>query len=275
MRPLKIAIGNYGLTKALKDGSVRSNRLELQHIQVDPIIMAMRRMARGLEFDVSEMAFTTYLCARAVNKPFTAIPVFLTRGFHHRALVYNVNSGIRGPKDLEGRKVGINRGYTVKTGLWVRGILQTEYGVDLSKITWCPTDVEHVQEYQAPPNVAQDYMGKNIGDLLLSGTLDAAVGDIHLDSQVVKPLIPDPQAAGAQYYRDKGIYPINHTVVVQDKLLEKEPWLAEELFRLFKAAKEPYLKSLGSNQDPSPQDRTAMALRGHRRRRPLSLWDQG
>src|ERR1700680_304441 len=191
VHPLTIAIGNYGLTKPLNDGSIRSTELNLEYIQVDPITAAMRRMVRGLEFDICEMAFTTYLCARAYAKPITAIPVFLTRNFHHWAVFYNVNSGIKGPKDLEGRTVGVNRGYTVTTGLWARGILHSEYGVDLNKITWAATDDEHVAEYQAPPNVDYANRGKPIVELLLSGKIDAAVGDIRTDSPEIRPLIPD------------------------------------------------------------------------------------
>src|ERR1700719_4652563 len=107
---LTIAIGNHGLTKPLKDGRVRLGHQNVEYIQVDPIVAAMRRMVRGLEFDICEMAFATYLCAKAYGKVITALPVFLTRGFHHAAIFYNVNSGIKGPKDLEGRTVGVNRG---------------------------------------------------------------------------------------------------------------------------------------------------------------------
>ena len=95
-------------------------------------------MCRGLEFDICEMAMTTYLCARALGKPFTAIPVFVTRNFHHWAIFTNAKSGISEPKDLEGRTVGVNRGYTVTTGLWARGMLQHEYGVDLDKMVPYP-----------------------------------------------------------------------------------------------------------------------------------------
>ena len=143
MQPLSIALGTYGLTKPLKTGQAPSGRLPLDYLPIEQIVPAMRKMCRALEYDICEMAFTTYVCARAYNKPFTAIPVFVTRNFHHWAIFYNVKSGIRTPKDLEGRKVGVNRGYTVTTGLWARGILQSEYGVDLNRITWVPTDDEH------------------------------------------------------------------------------------------------------------------------------------
>src|SRR6185295_5106174 len=128
---LKTALVRRGHTQPLMDGTIALRGVEFEVEDVPNIITAFRRMVRGLEFDVSEMAMTTYLCARAHGKPFTAIPVFPMRAFHHGAIVYNTTAGIRTPKDLEGRKVGINRGYTVTTGLWARSILQHEHGVDL------------------------------------------------------------------------------------------------------------------------------------------------
>jgi 4,5-dihydroxyphthalate decarboxylase len=259
--PLTIAIGNSGLTKPLKDGRVRVDDLKLEYIQVDPIIAAMRRMVRGLELDICEMAFTTYLCAKACGKPITAIPVFLTRNFHHWAIFYNVNSGITKPKDLEGRTVGVNRGYTVTTGLWARGILHAEYGVDLNKITWAPTDDEHVAEYKAPPNVDDSFRGKPIADLLLSGQIATAVGDVRVNSPQIQPLIPDARNAGYAYFRKTGVYPINHGLVVKDSLLKAEPRLAAELFNAFKAAKKMYLTHLDAAQNLSPADEAVIALK--------------
>ena len=169
MQALTTALGNYGLTKPLKDGAVAPQRHQPQYVEIKEIVPAMRRMCRGLEYDICEMAFTTYLCARAMGKPFTAIPVFVTRNFHHWAISINAKSGIKEPKDLEGRVVGVNRGYTVTTGLWARGILQSEYGVDLDKITFVPTDDEHVSEFVAPKNV--DYArfrGRSLAELLVN-----------------------------------------------------------------------------------------------------------
>jgi 4,5-dihydroxyphthalate decarboxylase len=261
VRPLTIAIGNYGLTKPLKDGSVSSPDLNLEYIQVDPIVAAMRRMVRGLEFDICEMAFTTHLCAKAYGKAITAIPVFLTRNFHHWAVFYNVKSGITKPKDLEGRTVAVNRGYTVTTGLWARGILQTEYGVDLNKITWAPTDDEHVAEYKAPSNVDYSYRGKPIADLLLSGQIAAAVGDVRVNSPDIKPLIPDARNAGFAYFRKTGVYPINHGLVIKDSVLKPHPELTQKLFSAFQAAKKNYLAHLDAGKNLSPEDESAIALK--------------
>lgn len=260
MEPLSVAIGNYGLTKPLKDGGVRPGDLNLKFIEVEPITAAMRRMVRGLDFDICEMAFATYLCAKALGKPVTALPVFLTRNFHHRAIFYNVKSGIKNPKDLEGRTVGVNRGYTVTTGVWARGILQKEYGVDLHSITWAPTDEEHVAEYKAPRNVDYSHRGKSAADLLLSGEFAAAVGDIRVDSPEIRPLISDAANAGYEYFRRTGIYPINHTVVLKDSMLKSQPGLARTLCDAFEAAKKVYLAHVEAAENLSPADGTAIAL---------------
>ncbi len=261
MPALTIAIGSYGITKALKDGRIRSDKIALDFIEVQPITRGMRRMVRDLEFDICEMAWTTYLCAKAYGKPLTAIPAYVTRNFHHWAIWHNATAGIKSPKDLEGRRVGVSRGYTVTTGLWIRGVLQDEYGVDLSKITWVPTDDEHVAEYQAPANV--DYAagrGKDCAALLASGELAAAVGDIKSDSPDVKQLIPDARQAGFAYYRKTGIYPMNHGIVVKDATLAAHPGLAAELFRLFKASKDAYLARLAAGGELTAADKTALEL---------------
>src|ERR1700722_12628248 len=125
-----------GATRALKDGSVQPDGCTLNFEEVPVLIQAFRRMVRTLDYDVTEMAFTTYLVAKAHGKPFTALPVFLVRGFHHGAILRSAAAPGRVPADLEGASVGVNRGYTVTTGVWARGILADQYGVDLSGGTW-------------------------------------------------------------------------------------------------------------------------------------------
>ena len=113
---LKTVTRTQGNNQALKDGTVKPRGFEFDFVEVDPLIAAFRRMVRGLEFDVCEMAITTYICARAHGKRMTAMPVFLVRAFHHGAILVNAKAGIETPKDLEGKRVGVNRGYTVTTG---------------------------------------------------------------------------------------------------------------------------------------------------------------
>ena len=243
MRKLKTALVMRGHTEALRDGAVRPRTFEFDFEDVPTIVRAFRRMVRSLDFDICELAMTTYLCSRAYGKPFTAIPVFPMRAFHHGAIVYNTNVGIRTPKDLEGKRVGVNRGYTVTTGLWVRSILQHEYGVDLSKVTWALSGDEHVAEYRPPANVISLEAGQTLEDLLTTGAIAAAIG-VHVQSPHVKPLIPNARDAGFEALRRQGLYPINHTVVVRNELLDANPDLAPDLFNAFAEAKRIYIRRL-------------------------------
>ena len=254
---LKTALVTYGHTQPLKDRTVVPRTFELDFEDVPVIIRAFRRMVRGLEFDVSEMAVTTYLCARAHGKRFTAVPVFPMRAFHHGAIVYNTTLGIESPRDLEGRRVGVNRGYTVTTGLWARSILQHEYGVDLTRVTWVLSGDEHVAEYQPPSNVVPIEPGRTLEEMLVAGEIAAAIG-VQVDSPDVQPLIPKAREVGLQRLRDGGLYPVNHTVVVKDDLLAAMPDLAADLFDAFVRAKQVYVKRLksGEIQAPTPADET-------------------
>lgn len=252
---LKTAIQSLGHTIALKDGSVKAHGFDFEFEEVPAIIQAFRRMVRGREFDISEMAITTYLCARSLGHRFTALPIFLVRAFHHGAILHNTTLGMRSPKDLEGRKVGVNRGYTVTTGVWVRGLLQHEHGVDLAKITWVLSGDEHVAEYRAPANVVAIEKGRKLEDMLASGEIAAAIG-VTLEHPDVKPLIPNASAAGYAALQASGYYPINHTLVVRDELLEAHPGLAREIFEVFAEAKRRYVHRLGNDQiaEPSATD---------------------
>ncbi|HEX9366303.1 MAG TPA: hypothetical protein VF921_06740 [Vicinamibacterales bacterium] len=262
---LKTALVTYGQTQPLKDGTVVPRTFAFDFEDVPVIIKAFRRMVRGLELDISEMAITTYLCARAHGKRFTAIPVFPMRAFHHGAVLYNTKSDIRRPKDLEGKRVGVNRGYTVTTGLWARSILQHEYGVDLTKITWLLSGDEHVAEYRPPSNVVSVEGGKTLEEMLLSGEIAAATG-VQSDSPDIRPLIPGAKDAGLERLREGGLYPINHTVVVKDDLLAAHPGLAADIFDAFVRAKRIYVDRLKAGiPAPTAQDQTfarVMAITG-------------
>jgi 4,5-dihydroxyphthalate decarboxylase len=248
---LKSVTRTQGNNRALKDGSLKPKTFQFDFVEVDPLIDAFRRMVRGLEFDICEMAITTYICAKAHGKRMTAVPVFIVRAFHHGAILVNTKSGITRPRDLEGKRVGVNRGYTVTTGVWARSILQDEYGVDLSKITWVLSGDEHVAEYKPPKNVVPIEKGKKMADMLASGELVAAIG-VEIDHPDVKPLIPNALDAGLNALKSRGHYPINHTVVVKDELLAAHPQLAADVFNAFAESKRRYMEKLKSGQIEKP-----------------------
>jgi 4,5-dihydroxyphthalate decarboxylase len=245
-----------GANAALKDGRVEVPGHELVFEEVPVLVHAFRRMVRELAYDVCEMAFTTYLCAREHGVRFTALPVFLVRGLHHGAIVQNRHVSIAGPGDLAGRRVGVGRGWTVTTGVWARGILADEYGVDLDEVTWVRGGDEHVAEYVPPANVTDVENGHDVGDLLASGALPAAV-NVKVDDPDVVPLLTDAEEAGFAALADRGLYPINHLVVVRDDVLERDPDLALRLFHAFARAKGIHVAQLreGALADPTATDR--------------------
>ena len=164
------------------------------------------------------------------------------------------------PKDLEGHRVGVSRGYSVTTGVWARAILQEEYGVDLSKVTWVLTGDEHVEAYQAPPNVESIAAGETIEEQLESGKLAAAI-NIKPDRSNFRGLIENPHAAGLAAYQDRGHYPINHLIVIRDAVLDAHPDLAVALFDTFTEAKNQYLQRLSRAMKESPDATDELHLR--------------
>jgi len=269
--PLKIAIATYGHTVPLKDGSVAIQGVKPDFVKVEPIIAAFRRMVRDVEFDVCELASTTYFIARAFGAPFKALPIFLLRRFHHGGIVCREDAGIKTPKDLEGKKVGV-RAHSVTTGVWTRGILANEYGLDVSKVTWVVDDEEHVTQLRLPPNVVHVPEGKSLVSMMASGEIQAGFtaragigregppkagweGSAKPAPEVYHDLIKDTARLEAEWFRRTGIYPIHGLLVVKDKLLAEHPWLARSLYSAFSEAKARYLARLRSGEADSAEDK--------------------
>ncbi|MGH9116011.1 MAG: ABC transporter substrate-binding protein [Acidimicrobiales bacterium] len=241
---LKTVTRTQGANSALKDGSVSPRHATLDFVEVPLLVQAFRRMVRQLEFDVCEMAATTYLCAKRFGIAFTAIPVFLVRGFHHGAVLTHPAARVDNPRDLEGRRVGVHRGYTVTTGVWARSILAREHGVDLDRVTWVLSGDEHVEQYRPPANVVPVDPGADLVDLLVAGELAAVVG-AGIDGPGLAPLLREPAEAALEAVRRRGFFPVNHLVVVRDDLLAAHASLGADLFEAFAEAKNRYLEDIG------------------------------
>ena len=229
---LKSAVANYPHVAALKSGAVRSDEIGFDWVPVEPITRAFRRQVRDMEYDLCEIALTTLAQARAYDKPITGVPAVVMRGFHHAALVCPKESPLRGPQDLVGKRVGV-RAFSQTTGVWLRGILLDEYGVDHRDITWVTEEDAHVREYVDPPNVVRIAPGQDLRAMLLAGEIDAGIALIGLDASKVRTVIPDAEAAASAWYRKTGAYPVNHVVCLRDALLEH----AGGVFDLFARAK--------------------------------------
>jgi 4,5-dihydroxyphthalate decarboxylase len=274
---LKIAIADYGHTAALKDGRVIIKGVNPDFVKVDPIIAAFRRMVRNVEFDVCELASTTYFIARAFGAPFKALPLFLMRRFHHKGIVCREDARIKTPKDLEGKKVGV-RAYSVTTGVWTRGILTNEYGLDTSKVTWVVDDEEHVTQLHLPPNVVHVPAGQSLVSMMASGEIQAGFtaragigregppkagweGSDKPVPQVYHDLIRDTARLEAEWFRRTGVYPLHGLLVVKDQLLVDHPWLAKSLYAAFTEAKVLYLERLRSGTaNSSSEDKRYLDL---------------
>jgi 4,5-dihydroxyphthalate decarboxylase len=242
---LTTALRTHGHTAALKTGEVPIQGVTLSYVEVEPQILAFRKMVREVAFDVCEIAPTTYIIAKAYGAPFTAIPIFFERRFHHAGLLVRDDAGIRHPKDLEGKKVGV-RAYSVTTGVWTRGILVNEFGLDSSQVTWVVDDEEHVTQFKLPPNVQHVPEGKSLASMMAAGEIqagfaaNAGIGregppkagwqaKERKETSSYRELFSDPDALGAEWFRRTGIYPMHSTLVIKDEILKANPWLPKAM----------------------------------------------
>jgi 4,5-dihydroxyphthalate decarboxylase len=270
---LKIAIAEHPHTSAIRDGSIPIEGVDAEFITVKPQIGAFRRMVRDVEFDVCELAPTTYIIARAYGAPFVALPIFVVRRFHHAGLLMRPDAGIKTPKDLEGKKVGV-RAYSVTTGVWTRQVLIDEFGLDSSKVTWVVDDEEHVTQLKLPPNVIHAPEGTSLADMMASGELAAGFGAAAGIGRTGNPtsgwkeveadypdLLPNAAELEAEYYARTGVYPMHGTIVVKDSVLAEHPWVAKSIYDAFDKAKQQWLARLDAGQSTDKGDKKYQALR--------------
>ena len=270
---LKIAIAEHPNTSAIRNGSIPIEGVDAEFVTVKPQIGAFRRMVRDVEFDVCELAPTTYIIARAYGAPFVALPIFVVRRFHHSGLLVRPDAGIKTPKDLEGKKVGV-RAYSVTTGVWTRQVLIDEFGLDSSKVTWVVDDEEHVTQLKLPSNVIHAPAGTSLADMMASGEL---VAGFHANAGIGRTgdptggwkeveadypdLFPNAVALEAESYRKTGVYPMHGTIVVKDSVLAEHPWVAKSIYDAFDKAKQEWLAKLDSGEAASKSDKKYLELR--------------
>jgi 4,5-dihydroxyphthalate decarboxylase len=235
LRPrLQIAIESYPWVAPLVHEQVRLPNIDLEFIKVEPITAAFRRMCRTLEFDVCEMAVSTYLVARRYNVPMMALPVFVNRMVPGNVVYDGRRNALdANPKALEGGRIGV-RAYTVTGGVWLRAMLVEAFGVDFSGVTWVLADEEHVREFTPTRPIELDYrVGANLSELLAAGQIVAIldVGQPRRGGPV--PMFGDMRAREIEWARRTNIYPINHTVVIRNSTAAQLGHLVQELYEGF------------------------------------------
>jgi 4,5-dihydroxyphthalate decarboxylase len=223
----------YEPTRALMEGHVVSDLVTLEFAGLKNAHAGFKAMLRRNEYDVSEMAVATFLQAHEFGKPFSLLPVVVLGRFQHQCIGYNseVHPHMT-PADLTGKVVGV-RSYTQTTGLWVRGILQNEYGVDPDSVKWLCFDKPHLEEYTDPPSVIWGDPAKDPVNMLLDGEVDAAILGMNMPKdQRVRTLIPNPDEAALDWYQREQLVPPNHYIIVPDALCEQRPDVVRELWRM-------------------------------------------
>jgi 4,5-dihydroxyphthalate decarboxylase len=239
---LTLAVGDYEITRPLKDGTVQAEGIDLTVLTSMDSTTRHWRFLRNNEFDVAEVSASSYIIARDREQPFCAIPVFLHRRFRHGFIFINKNKGITKPSDLIGKKVGV-KSYQVTAVLWLRGILEHEYGVPHKSIDWY-SDLDEDVDFTPPAGLRLTRVpdDKSVERMLAEGELDALLHPDIIDPIVNKDprvglLFENPKAAEIEYYQRTGIFPIMHTMGLKAELVERYPWVPRSLFKAFEQAK--------------------------------------
>jgi 4,5-dihydroxyphthalate decarboxylase len=246
---LTLACGDYEIVRALKEGTVSPEGIELTVLTDMTSDIRHWRMVRNQEFDVAELSMSNYLMAKYRGLPFAAIPVFLHRRFRHGFVFLNASKGIAKPTDLIGKKVGL-RNFQATANLWIRGILEHEYNVPHRQIRWFKQDEEEV-EWAPPPdlNIQRVGAGKNVERMLVEGDLDALIHPeliqsiLYKDKRVTR-LFPNYRDLEMQYFKRTGIFPIMHTTAIKQQVIEKYPWVPINLMQAFEESKKAAYKRM-------------------------------
>jgi 4,5-dihydroxyphthalate decarboxylase len=235
---LRTNLAEYPVTKALRDGRVRSDIVNLDFCGPTPAHNGFKAMVRENAFDAGELAIVTFLQAKAYGKPYVLLPTPISGRFQHHCAGYNSDFGHLDPKDIEGKRVGV-RTYTQTTALWIRGILRHEYGVDLNKVTWMTLGDGHLAEFSDPSNCERLPKGSSIPQMMLDGELTAALlGEDMPKDPRVRTLVPDAQDAAKDWFAREGVVPINHMFVVHEDWSKNRPDIVRELYRMIVASRD-------------------------------------
>ena len=239
---LTLACGDYEIVRALKEGVVKPDGIQLTMVTKQDSSTRHWRFLRNGEFDVAELSSSSYLIARDQGFAINSLPVFLHRRFRHGFVFINTNKGIKSPKDLIGKKIGV-KSYQVSAILWLRGILEHEYGVPHKSCEWF-SEIDEDVDFVPPPDLKLTRLpdDKYIEKMLVSGELDAVLHPDLIDPMLegnpnVARLFPDYKNEEIAYYKKTKIFPIMHVMGIRNSIVEKYPWVPVELYKAFNAAK--------------------------------------
>jgi 4,5-dihydroxyphthalate decarboxylase len=235
---LKSLLGENPSTKSFKSGAIKSDLVSFDYDEHKLIHHGFKPMIREGRYDFGELAITTFLQAKSLGKPLVLLPAVIGARFQHHCAVYNADKGELKPTELNGKRIGV-RSYPQTTVLWIRGILQNDYGMDPDKVKWTTFEDGHLSEFRDPPNAVRAPEGKKMNQMLIDGELDVIlVGNGAPEGPQFKTVIPDPKAAAKDWYARTGAIPMNHMAVVRKELSEQRPDIVRELYRMLLASRD-------------------------------------
>jgi 4,5-dihydroxyphthalate decarboxylase len=239
-------LGTTPFAAPLKGGALRPSLFNFAFADIALAQNGFKALVRDGAFDIAECAIVTVLQAKAYGKPLVLLPFVVNGMFHHGSVVYNAQNGDLTPKGLEGKRVGI-RSYTQTTPTWIRGFLANDEGVGLDRVRWVTFEDAHLKEFSDPPGVERAAPGKKLDAMLVAGEVDAAfMGRERPDAPELRQLYPEPEAAAAQWYAKHGVVPINHMLVVSERLARSRPDIVRQTFDLFVGARRMLPPAAGS-----------------------------
>jgi 4,5-dihydroxyphthalate decarboxylase len=239
---LTLACGDYEIVRALKEGEVEPDGIDLTILTAMDSTTRHWRFLRNRDFDIAEVSASSYIVARGQGQPFRALPVFLHRRFRHGFVFINTKAGIKEPKDLAGRRIGV-KSFLVTAVHWLRGILEHEYGVPHKSVHWF-AELDEDIDFPPPKDLKLTRLAhdRSVETMLAEGELDAV-----LHSDFIKPfvagdprvarLFPDHKAEEQAYFKKTGIFPIMHVMGIKQEIVERHPWVPINMFHAFSAAK--------------------------------------
>ena len=249
---LTFACGPYDRMEALQYNRIEVEGIDLNYLEIQAPREIFDRMVGDHAFDMSELSLAEHvgMTARG-NSPFVALPVFPSKAFRHGFICINTKSGIKEPRDLAGKRIGVPL-YTMTAAVWIRGDLENVYGADLSNVQWVQGAVEKAGTHGKPPappkllkpiDIVQNTSDNSLSDMLRDGEIDALIGSrlpdsVRTDPDKVARLFPDARAEEKRYYREYQIHPIMHTVAIQREIYEQNRWIATSLFKAFLEARQ-------------------------------------
>jgi 4,5-dihydroxyphthalate decarboxylase len=247
--PLTLACADMEIVRALKEGVVRPDGIDLTMVTNMDSITRHSRFLQKHEFDIAEVSVSSFVIARDQGYPASAIPVFLSRRFGHGFIYINTGKGIRKPADLIGRKIGVKQLQFTNTVL-IRGMLEHEYGVPQTSIEWF-CELDEIVEFAPPAGVKINRLrqGQSVEAMLVNGELDAVlhpdrIEPIRQKDPRVAQLFPNFKDEEIAYFRKTGIFPIMHLLAIRQEVVERHPWVAANMLKAFNEAKKIGMKRM-------------------------------